>query len=82
MIEVMDDGIGIELEQLEQINQYLDHGEENLKRQEEQGYGIFNINRRLKLLYGKQYGIRVQSQYGAYTRVNILLPVMMGGKKC
>lgn len=82
LIEVMDDGIGIELEQLEQINQYLDHGEENLKRQEEQGYGIFNINRRLKLLYGKQYGIRVQSQYGAYTRVNILLPVMMGGKKC
>ncbi len=37
-------------------------------------YALRNINHRIKLYYGDQYGIQIESEYGAGTRVTIKVP--------
>lgn len=36
--------------------------------------GICNIDRRVKLLYGEGYGVRLLSKYGENTRIGVVLP--------
>lgn len=68
---VEDDGEGIETQQLEIINQGLSRGIIN----REIGYGIYNVNERLKLSYGDTYGLRLESEYKKWTRAVILIPI-------
>jgi two-component system sensor histidine kinase YesM len=39
------------------------------------GYGLFNINERIRLYFGSQYGLRVESREGEYTSVQVILPL-------
>ena len=39
------------------------------------GYRVQNINSRIKLYFGKEYGLHFSSKPGVGTRVEILLPV-------
>lgn len=52
-LEVEDDGKGFEDGKLEKINADLEKGISDSK----EGYGIFNVNERLKLYYGAEYGL-------------------------
>lgn len=67
-IEVYDNGIGVEKEYLKYINNV------------EKGVGIYgglgveNVQKRLLLIYGMQYGLKMESEKGRYTKVKILLP--------
>ena len=36
--------------------------------------GIKNVDRRIKLIYGDEYGVVIESQVGKGTRVKVLLP--------
>ncbi len=38
--------------------------------------GIANVNKRIKLNHGENYGITIDSQLGEYTTVEILLPAI------
>ena len=38
-------------------------------------YALRNINNRIKLHYGEQYGMQIESKYGAGTRVTIKVPI-------
>lgn len=38
------------------------------------GYGLKNVNDRIKLLYGEEYGVKIFSRPGDGTRVEIRLP--------
>ncbi|MNC83743.1 hypothetical protein D3C75_1378700 [compost metagenome] len=38
-------------------------------------YGLRNVEERIKLRYGNDYGIQIGSYYGAGTTVQIILPV-------
>ncbi len=69
---VWDNGAGIPEEKLALINENLrngrtDHGE---------GYGIYNVNERLRLFYGEEYGLRYESQEGQWTKGILTLPVI------
>jgi two-component system, sensor histidine kinase YesM len=44
------------------------------------GYGVKNVDERIKLRYGEAYGVRIASIYGAGTTVQILLPHTTGGE--
>lgn len=73
-LEVWDDGVGIESRALEDINRLLENAElpsERMKR----SYGIYNVNNRLRVAYGREYGIFYESEYGAYTRVRVNIPL-------
>lgn len=64
--EVEDDGIGIEPEQLEKIRS-------ELKLQQE-GFGLKNVDIRIKLHYGQEYGVTVFSEFNKGTRIHVEIP--------
>lgn len=67
-IEVSDNGVGIPTERMAHILE----GSSNGKRY---SYGLYNINQRLQLHFGKEYGLRVQSQEGKGTKITVKIPV-------
>lgn len=71
---VADDGVGMKPEFLAEINDRLAQGGKN----GHDGYGLFNVNERIKLTYGPQYGIRVESVYGKGTTVILSHPLVEG----
>lgn len=70
IIQISDDGIGIEKEVLPLILK------KNNLQTKGSGYGLKNINQRIKLLYGESYGLSFTSNYGFGTTVEITLPVI------
>lgn len=73
-LEVQDDGVGFTPYKLAQIRTMLndDAGEISVK---EGGFGLENVNKRIKLYYGKQYGLYVQSEYLGGTQVVARIPL-------
>lgn len=73
-LEVQDDGVGFSPQKLAQIREMLndDAGEISPK---EGGFGLENVNKRIKLYYGKQYGLYVQSEYLGGTQVVARIPL-------
>lgn len=43
-------------------------------------YALRNINHRIKLYYGDEYGIQIESEYGAGTIVTIRIPAEVSGR--
>jgi two-component system sensor histidine kinase YesM len=59
---VSDDGVGIEAGKLKNIRNTLRCGGSiNADRNEDSGYGIFNVNERIRLYYGEAWGLDMQS---------------------
>ena len=67
--EVEDNGKGIEKSKIEEIlNPAMEDRREGTK------IGIHNINQRIKLIFGKQYGVSIRSEVGEYTIVRVEIP--------
>ena len=67
IVEVSDDGAGIGAQKLGELNKSLSDGGGKQTR----SIGLLNVNKRLKLLYGSDYGITVDSRENVFTRVSI-----------
>lgn len=73
-IHVIDNGRGIAEDELELLNFQL----KNSKALERNSnIGLENINNRIKLFYGDQYYIRMESKEGQYTRAIINIPYVL-----
>jgi len=74
LLEVEDDGIGFTPEKLAQLRTDLndDSGDINIKM--ESGFGINNVNNRIRLYYGKSYGVSIRSEYNTGTCVTLVIP--------
>lgn len=68
---IEDDGEGISQEKLEILNESLHLGVTNPN----EGYGIYNINERIKLYYGEEYGLTLDSEKGCWTKATIMIPM-------
>ena len=73
-LSVWDDGAGIPPEKLELMNETLERGETDSKA----GYGIYNVNERIRLFYGEGYGLRYESSHGRWTRAILRIPTKTG----
>jgi two-component system sensor histidine kinase YesM len=73
-LEVEDNGIGFTPEKLAQLQEELEDDSGDIKL--ESGFGIGNVNKRIRLYYGKQYGISVDSEYHTGTRVTLVIPAI------
>lgn len=81
IIRVSDDGMGIQEDKLKEINEKLKAlslDDVNPKSEKKGGIAILNVNNRIKLLFGEEYGIYVYSHVNAGTDVEISLPVVTG----
>ncbi|MCL6456463.1 MAG: histidine kinase, partial [Gorillibacterium sp.] len=65
LLKVIDDGMGMTRERLEQSFHKTD---------QTSGYGIKNVNDRIKLTYGDRYGVEIFSRLGIGTSVTIRIP--------
>jgi len=72
-LSITDNGNGIHPQQLNRLMQHINH--ENASS-DEFGIGIQNIQSRIHLLFGKDYGISIASQPGKGTTVDISLPAI------
>lgn len=79
-MEIRDNGAGISAERLEAMRQTLAARGKEAKDEEVQssgmGVGLININRKIQLLMGEPYGLRVDSVPGEGTCVTVLLPLL------
>lgn len=69
VILIHDNGVGMTQEAIDRI--FCGDSESMYS-----GYGIKNIQERIKLYYGRQYGIRIQSKPGEGTIVTLKIPVV------
>lgn len=69
--EVEDDGIGIEPDKLAELTRALESGEVA----EERNFALKNINTQIKLAYGQEYGLFIESTPGVGTKVKLVIPL-------
>lgn len=70
--EVIDNGVGMSEQELENINRLLqDEG-----HLEGNSIGLCNINERIRNKFGSFYGLKFESQIGKGTKVTVLLPAV------
>ncbi|MDF2634165.1 MAG: sensor histidine kinase [Pelosinus sp.] len=69
---VEDDGPGMREEQIVSLRELLKDENAVPKR-----IGLYNVHRSAQLLYGKEYGLSIESIYGKGIRVELKIPIMM-----
>lgn len=65
-LSVEDNGVGMEEEVAK-----------NILTQKSKGYGVRNVNERIKLIYGQEYGLDIQSKVGKGTKITIKFPIVI-----
>lgn len=70
---VADNGRGMDEETLNKINNMLNNNDGN---KNQIGYGIFNVNERIKLIHGNEYGLVYRSILGEGTIVELRHPII------
>ncbi|NLG05015.1 MAG: histidine kinase [Clostridia bacterium] len=72
-LSVEDNGVGMESDELEKLR-------EEIKRpckETETGFGLANVNERIRMNFGASYGMEIDSQKGKGTRVRIVIPAQL-----
>lgn len=69
-LEVADNGVGMEQEELEALRREI----QKPCQETEQGFGLANVNERIRMNFGAEYGMTIDSEKGKGTRVKIILP--------
>lgn len=73
VIDVEDNGIGMLPDKLAQVRALLNTEYSALAS--ETGYGLNNVNQRIKLFYGQEYGLSIASTHLVGTCISLLLPM-------
>jgi two-component system, sensor histidine kinase YesM len=72
-IVITDNGIGMSTEILDNIQRSLENNA--LKENNNRSIGLKNVNDRIQLYFGKKYGLKVFSEEGKGTTIEIYLPL-------
>lgn len=71
ILSVEDNGIGMSQEEVSLLLT-----DSNRKRKHGSGVGLININNRVQILFGKEYGLLIESEPDEGTRVSIRIPAI------
>jgi len=83
LITVSDNGIGMPEAQVEALNAHLNAAffeSEHWEKRSHGGIALINVNNRIKLLFGEEYGIYIYSMENRGTDVRVTLPRMIDDK--
>lgn len=72
VLTISDNGTGIDDNTLKDINDYV-----NDKNNKFSGIGLKNVNKRIKLYYGEEFGLVIYSVYGKGTSLQLTLPYIV-----
>lgn len=77
IICVSDDGVGMDEEKLAALNRKLGRANDSLNSSEEEkgGIALVNVNNRIHLIFGDEYGMHVYSVPQRGTDVEITIPL-------
>lgn len=94
-IVIADNGVGIEERLLQQLQESLvnsggirskgekdaphSKGDENIDTGTRRGIGLSNVHRRIALMFGESFGLRIDSHIGSGTTVTIVMPLPAKG---
>ncbi len=73
---VSDTGLGMSKEKLEKLQIMMDQGIDH----DPDAYGIINVQKRIHMYFGTEYGLRFESEPGSGTSVYVTIPKRIGGK--
>ena len=73
---IEDNGKGMEESELMEIQNALKMETSREETGVKRGIGLININRRIQLMFGREYGLSMESRENSGTRIFILLPVI------
>ncbi|MDR3594910.1 histidine kinase [Clostridium sp.] len=68
-LNVKDDGKGMDISKVHELQNHI-----NGNVDKRYGLGLKNVSDRIKLFYGKQYGITIEAKEGCYTQITLKLP--------
>ena len=72
---VIDNGRGIPNDRLKEIREFIKPDRKNKPElRSDLGIGVTNVNRRIQLIFGDQYGLKLTSRVNDGTTVSIVLP--------
>ncbi len=77
VIIVSDDGVGIEEEKrvkLQEILEQVTSSADYLANESSTKIGIINVHKRIRLLFGDRYGLKIESTSGQGTTITLTLP--------
>lgn len=69
---VEDNGVGMEAEELKNLQSEIMKPCQDTGK----GFGLANVNERIRMNFGEQYGMTIDSQAGRGTRVEIVIPAV------
>jgi len=79
VLTITDDGVGIEEDKLNYLNERLQNYHSPIQKETmryHQGIALLSINKQLKLKFGDQYGIYISSTPNLYTVTELVLPAI------
>ncbi|UVI29378.1 sensor histidine kinase [Paenibacillus spongiae] len=76
VVVIDDDGEGMEPIVLQNIRQILERNHNDSPH-----VGLYNVHRRVQLIYGEEYGVDLSSEHHGGTVVKITLPLSRGGSE-
>ena len=76
LLEVEDNGIGFTPQKLALLQTELNDESDEIRM--ESGFGIGNVNKRIRLYYGKPYGLSIKSEYETGTCATLVIPAKKG----
>lgn len=76
--EIEDNGIGLDEQELDRLRRLLDTGPDDdvVEQGGKRSIGLVNIHMRIRLYFGKPYGLHIDSQPNRGTKVMIRLPLI------
>ena len=76
-LRVKDNGVGISEEQVMLLNEEFVHGSPVSGDKKRGGIALRNVNSRIRLMFGEDYGLRVFSATGIGTECCVTMPLLM-----
>lgn len=73
MIEITDTGRGMTVEELEALKKGI-RGEATGTKEKGNGIGLHNVENRIKMTFGEEYGMTILTEKDCYTKISIRLP--------
>ena len=67
-----DNGVGMEEEELTRLREEINRP----CKDTEKGFGLANVNERIKMNFGEKYGLEIESKKGKGTIVQVRIPAI------